>query len=302
MRLFLIFIFSVNCGFIFAQQQFGCGVQPIDSATAVNLPWYDNNQALSDYLQARIGTTDPSARGDSNPLYFIPVRLVIYRDNAGSELSSISSAFANDILDATNDIFFNAQSAIQFYVVDVDFVNNNFYRTDISDFGNTIDLFASNKEYGPVNIHFIKNTKGSFSNTSGYAISPFYPAVPTTEWSCFVRTHGAKGRGDENVQNDFDEISTTLAHELGHVFGLLHTHHPGRLLSLASNDDNATIENSCYQEFRSRVAENYWYDGCTSTNNKKKCQINGDFLCDTEADPNVSYEEFSNGQVKKGSG
>lgn len=66
MKKFTILLAFIQIDFASAQQQFGCGVQPIDFATAVNLPWYNNNQALSDYLQARIGTTDPSARMDAN--------------------------------------------------------------------------------------------------------------------------------------------------------------------------------------------------------------------------------------------
>ncbi len=101
-----------------------------------------------------------------------------------------------------------------------------------------------------------------------------------------MRTHEIPSGSQRTSEN----IVGTLAHEIGHNLGLLHTHHPGRFASLLSNngigEGNGTISNGCYQESVSRVKKNYWYDGCLTTDNKLKCEINGDFLCDTQADPN----------------
>ena len=96
---------------------------------------------------------------------------------------------------------------------------------------------------------------------------------------------------------NFDPIreGNVLAHELGHTLGLLHTHHPGRVASLAFNEENATIGNGCYQEMRERSRTNQFAAGCFNTDGKKKCAINGDFLCDTAGDPGQSTETNASG-------
>lgn len=88
-----------------------------------------------------------------------------------------------------------------------------------------------------------------------------------------------------NSTDYIENIGGTLAHELGHVLGLAHTHDAARL---STSDDNGSVYNGCYQESVSRVKQNYWHDGCGSTNNQLKCEINGDQLCDTPADPNMN--------------
>jgi hypothetical protein len=82
-------------------------------------------------------------------------------------------------------------------------------------------------------------------------------------------------------------IAQALAHELGHVFGLPHTHSPGRAFWQTQNADNGL----CYQEsvdHSRRQSENGGFCALTwLTGNPYKCEVNGDQLCDTEADPNI---------------
>lgn len=139
-------------------------------------------------------------------------------------------------------------------------------------------LTSGNDEF---NIHFI-NSYAANVFTRGFASSPIFPSIPGAYNSCWVKTGSMPSGYDGDLQ-----ISNILAHEMGHTLGLLHTHHPGRLPSVVTNPDNATISNGCYQESVSRVSRNYWYNGCSSTDNKLKCEVNGDFLSDTNADPNV---------------
>jgi hypothetical protein len=74
--------------------------------------------------------------------------------------------------------------------------------------------------------------------------------------------------------------SNTLAHEFGHNFGLHHTHNG----SFPCSGDNGDCAN-CWQEPVSRTM--LQTIACGNFNNAKKCEVNGDGLCDTPADPNL---------------
>lgn len=78
--------------------------------------------------------------------------------------------------------------------------------------------------------------------------------------------------------------NATITHEVGHAFGLRHTHDNAR----GSGTNNRTAS-GCYQESVSRVKKNYWYNGCTSQDNRLKCEVNGDQIADTHA----SIEELA---------
>lgn len=82
--------------------------------------------------------------------------------------------------------------------------------------------------------------------------------------------------------------SSTLPHEVGHSLDLLHTHQ-GR-----PSGDNRDAGN-CKQEAVSRAKHQGfgcqgWFPG------KKKCEVNGDGYCDTEADPNIARNVTQNAQ------
>ena len=91
----------------------------------------------------------------------------------------------------------------------------------------------------------------------GKASLPYYPVLPYSQYSLYVRTHLVYSDGTRGVKRLAEDNAATLAHEIGHTLSLLHTHHPGRLPSLIFNETNATISNSCYQESVSRVKSNY---------------------------------------------
>lgn len=282
-----------------AQRSSHCSTPNLDSATAKALPYYGNNQVIENYLiQNGYNSLPyisfpslPQARTMSTtflqPNFLIPVNIYIYRNGANDPNSSITENQARNYVCEANEIFRNAGTAIQFYTNRVEFESNNFFNNEMSTDLHAYDLW-SRKRYNPdpskgINVHFVRFNDGS----PGVASLPQY-SIPYSDYSLFVMTHNAPFGG----QRTDIEITATLAHELGHTLGLLHTHHPGRFASAVLNSEdgegNGTIKNGCYQESVSRVKRNYWYDGCFGTDNKLKCEINGDFLCDTQADPRQS--------------
>ena len=77
-----------------------------------------------------------------------------------------------------------------------------------------------------------------------------------------------------------------ISHEIGHSLGLYHTFESRR-----GGTDNGS-EGRCYQEAVSRSKKQGI--GCISTIGEKKCNINGDGFCDTEADYSTS-DDFRSG-------
>lgn len=116
------------------------------------------------------------------------------------------------------------------------------------------------------------------------------------EWALNMHVigDGITGRGEfpwRSLNASFSIGSTfsnsnLTAHEIGHTLGLYHTFTSKRN---SSNNENV---GKCYQEAVSRSKTQPI--GCLSTVGKKKCDINGDGFCDTDADYSTSHN-FNSG-------
>lgn len=301
MKVYLVTFLFISIGALYAQvPQYAheCSTPNLEESNAVSLPYFGNNQVIENYLvnngyddlpYISFPSSNPLARTENGtflrPKFLVPLNIFIYWNGTNNVGNAITQADANEYVCLVNEVFREAGTSIQFYANNVAVENNDAYSTGIRSDIDKIAMWASKRgstpSYGKaINVHFIRNNGGN-EDAAGSASGPQF-VVPFTKYSLYVRTHNNPSGGQRADAN----IVGTFAHELGHVLGLLHTHHPGRIPSNLFNADNATISNGCYQESVSRAKKNYWYEGCVSTDGKKKCSVNGDFLCDTAADPN----------------
>lgn len=199
--------------------------------------------------------------------YEIPIKAWIYRNTNG--LGNISVNEAYQIIDELNSIY-TLNTNISFYLLcDIQEINNSSYANYADSY--YTDFFANNRTQGAIDVHFVISSF-PFPNEkwSGIAYLP-WQSIP---YSCAVST----------IYRTLPGMASTLAHEIGHNLGLRHTHDTAR-----SNEKYNENAGNCYQEAVSRSKRQGLF--CLKYINKKKCEINGDGLCDTEADPGVFKED-----------
>jgi hypothetical protein len=231
---------------------FRCGVPDMDTTEFTQLDWFDNNQVLEDFLDS-MGYDNPGARiMDGVTKYRIPVKFWIYRDdngNGGPNLSQIQNMMdnLNRLYNGVND------TRIGFYMkCDPTYINNSGHlNVSLSE---ALILFATHSENGCINVHVVQDIHG---NVVGFSVP-----------------------GTNSVIVDQDSYigippSSTLAHEIGHIFGLSHTH------------QYSAWNWKCFTECVSRTRNWPFFSLCFAPRFKKVCESTGDALKDTPADPNL---------------
>lgn len=172
----------------------------------------------------------------STPINSIPIKAHIIRTSAGTGGLSVSDL--NDAMDNMNAFYANA--FMEFFLCDgINYIDSdNYYDFETND---ESSLTATYNVAGVINIYFSDYVESSSSGSSlcGYAYSPGGPDVILMKNSC--ATNGS-----------------TLLHEVGHFFSLIHTH--------GSSNSFLTRE---------------LVDG-------SNCDLEGDLICDTPADPQLS--------------
>ena len=178
----------------------------------------------------------------STAITSIPIKAHIIRTTAGS--GGLSEADLNAAMANLNNYYANA--LMEFFICDgINYIDDtNFYNYETNDEG---ALRAAHQVEGLANIYFTENVTSSTSGGSlcGYAYYPGGPDVILMANNC--TTNGS-----------------TLIHEVGHFFSLIHTHGP--------SNSNLTTE---------------LVDG-------SNCDTDGDLMCDTPADPQLSYSNVTN--------
>jgi hypothetical protein len=189
----------------------------------------------------------------------LPMKIHIIREDDGSgglSLDDLAIAFANlNLVYYDADIEFFACGGIN-YINNSDWYNFNAQAPDNDD----ESTFCSPVEVtDAINVFFMNSiTTSSGFNAAGYAYFPFNSVQSNRIFMI------------NSVANNAP--NSTFSHELGHYFSLYHTHQD---TEFGSGDPNAE-----------RVVR---------TGANANCDVNGDLLCDTDADPRYASGEFDLG-------
>lgn len=141
----------------------------------------------------------------SGELYNIPLRIIVITEDDGLKEGSMDNFFEEQLIE-TNA---NFPEELNFYICEVELLKNSlFYNYNTSE---REALFALNYKPNYINVYIVNSIVSGNTPYSGLAAYP-NPSDPFNEW-VFL----SKGANKDRF---------LLAHELGHVFGLLHTHSP----------------------------------------------------------------------------
>jgi hypothetical protein len=235
-----------------------CGTPDLPENEYMALPWYGDEDDtflnnFYDSLQTAMGG-NPAARGIIQDVWFrIPIHFWIYQINQNTPGGANPNQFPNELslqrlMDAVNTSFRDNGIKIQFYLDCFSYISNV---TGITVDGFVQESLLANayRQTGKINVHIVDELVGA-----GGKFNPLYNAI-------FIPRGVAA-----NMAN-----AETLTHELGHFFGLLHTHFGAGTPCLQEPVTRGSRFTPCPNGF----------------GYSKRCKWTGDLLCDTPADPNM---------------
>ena len=173
----------------------------------------------------------------------IPIKAHIIRNTDGS--GGLSESDLMDALDIVNNFYANA--GLNFFLCEgINYIDN----TNLYNFSSAeeVSMTSAHGVDNAVNIYFANSVTSNGNSVCGYAYLPF----------------GNNPRETIMMVNSCTTNGATLTHEIGHFFGLLHTHGPS----------NTTLTDELV-------------DG-------SNCSSSGDLVCDTPADPQLSNSNVTN--------
>ncbi|TXE11991.1 T9SS type A sorting domain-containing protein [Seonamhaeicola algicola] len=227
---FLITLFLPLFGYVYAQNNdFACGTS-FSEAQIELFNSIKHNETLSN-LEANkhLNLKDLS----ENIVNYIPVKIHILRYSNGSD--GLCDADLNTAIDNLNNHFNNARMTF-FVSSEVNYIDNN--QTAHITKGKDDTVFETNNTPGVINIYFTHALK----NEANLSICGY--------------TNNTRNKDYLVIKNSC--ATTSLVHEMGHFFSLLHTH---------GNDNNALT---------------------TELVDGSNCDTDGDGICDTPADPKLT--------------
>ena len=262
----ILFVISIKS--IAQNNLISCGTEPIDSTTFYNQPWIGNNQYLENFLDSlgyplSTSTTVNSIESLIRVKYRVPIKFWVHRrtnGTGGATLSEIKNLMKN-----LNDNFnISNNTLIGFYMYcNIGYIDND-EGYDVTTNSSARQWNSNYNERGCVNIH-LANTIPIINGQVNAGIA--YSGTFNTNKFIFLSSNAYNTSG----------YSATIGHELGHYFGLVHTH---------QNNDKGT----CRKEPVDREREYPFFNTCVSAwfSGKKICEVAGDGLNDTPADPDLT--------------
>ncbi|HIO73055.1 MAG TPA: PKD domain-containing protein, partial [Flavobacteriales bacterium] len=216
---------------------------------------------------------DANIPSGGDPVKFMQLRWTIIRNAAGDASSNISLTRVNDLMTELNNDC--ASWKLEFCLDVVNFVNDGtHYNFDGSDEAAMKSAYGANFT-NVINIYVVNNITNP--SAGGYAYFPY------------SGYGGYNYRGGVLMSKNNSSLGThTLAHELGHTFGLHHTFH---------GVDEVGVCSSCYEAVGaadgSPASGDDHGDYCSDTNphetNSYSCNANpgGSNVCDSDPWANV---------------
>ncbi|WP_338392766.1 zinc-dependent metalloprotease [Fulvitalea axinellae] len=202
-----------------------------------------------DLVQARVRVLDTE--------YEIPLKFWVVESSSGTKAASLEEI--NTAMESLNSYF--EESPFTFTldpnverITDSELFNYN-HQTD---FSKTVEYRQSDR----VNIIVANTLSSSGKAVCGFAFFPISGDVSDADKDKYNSVFMARSCL-VNSSTPGSPTKNTLAHELGHYFGLFHTHETSKGKELV---------------------------------NGSNCSEAGDFVCDTPADPKLGYANTSNGQ------
>lgn len=217
----------------------GCSSAEVPERKLKKLPWYGNNNFLNEFLSGYA-----YAEEEHKVFYRIPVTLWSFSPKANEKLYK-------QIITDLNYYHLINNTGFEFYYADI--IN----KQSISPvkFGYTIQAFFKGlfyREKETVNVMLVDNL------------------VKKRIFKPVVHYKGQYNMTTKGIVLRLNSSRTSMAHEIGHFFGL---YHPHRNWKRGKHHQESVS--------RDRIAHRLFV-------NAKNCELNGDAICDTPAEPNLA--------------
>lgn len=225
-----------------------------------SLPWRGNTAYLAQ-LKHDFEQTDPGLRtysiGLDGATYNVPVKVYVYRDDAADN-EVYTSEEAEDLLNRMNRNLATTQIPMRLYTASIQqIVDPSRKSPSQSETEAILQDPANSGTYMDIHLIFAGANRAVFPDDPN--------GIPYT---FVLSTLGV------NEEDEYEERANIGTHELGHTFGLLHTHQ--------GSQNPSTPNGLTDQAFQEPVSRLRLKQGIP------RCALYGDVLCTTAGDPLMS--------------